>query len=233
MAKKKIFTKKNMFILFLLGCLTAATVVGGLHAKGATERLEAAEVAVQTAQTEVIKVKRENLALKMILTVVSSQECPAPVECPEPTTCETCPEPVQCPEPVECPAPVTCEPEIVTIRVIETEEVIKEIKVPVECPERPVEPDKKLEGFTPYLDLEGRTDGTAGAILGLDKEVVNKGRFSLRFFAELSHDVVQEDTETIGIEYDPYYCQEFECTEAIDMPQQDRTRGNFGIRFRF
>lgn len=233
MAKKKIFTKKNCFILFLLGCLSAATVVGVVHSKDASERLVAAELSAKTTQTKVVNLERENRALKIILQIVSSQTCPQPIECAEPEVCDTCAEPVECTEPIECPAAVTCEPEIITIRVIEKEIVIEEIQVPVECTHKPTEPDRKLEGFTPYLDLEGRTDGTAGAILGLDKELVSRGRFSMRFFAELSHDVVQKDTASTSIEIDSYYCEEFQCPEIIDAQQEDRTRGNFGIRFRF
>jgi hypothetical protein len=239
MAKKKIVTKKNAFILFLLGCLGAAIVAGVLHAGAATDRLAVAELKVEAAQAQVIDLKnerisliRQNIMFKMIIQMVSSRECPAPIECPEPEVYE----PQVCPEPVECPAPVTCEPEIITIRVIEEKEVIKEIRIPIECPTTPVEfvkQKKKVEGFTPYVDLLGRTNGTAGARLGIDKEIVHKPHFSLRFFAEISHDIIQDDQEAVGIELNPYYCEEFQCTEAVDAPQQDRTRGNFGIRFRF
>lgn len=231
MAKKKILTKKNMFILFLLGCLSAVTVIGVVHGQGDSERLAAAELSAKTAKTDITELIKENVALKVLLTIVSSHTCPAPIECAEPEVCDTCTEPEVCAEPITCKEPVTCEPEIVTIRIIEKEEVIKEIKVPIACTDTSVASEKKLEGFTPYLDLERRTDGTDGATLGFDKEVASKGRLSIRFFAELSHNIVQKDTEFTLI--DPYYCEEFQCSEIVDTPQEDRTRGNFGIRFRF
>ena len=221
-----------------------------LHAHNTAEDLEVAALDAQIANARVVEIIKQNgvlqteyVAMQELVIIATSKTCPEAPACPvlEPVAC---PKPIECPPPTvcqECPEPPKCEPEILTIRIVEKEEVIKEVLVPVSCTRGHTdEAIEKLEGFVPYLDLLGSTDGSAGARLGIDKELAQKGRFSFRLFAELSHDLIEVDQDLVDFEMpEDWYCSEdyqkgtsAGCSSP-GISDNERTRGNLGIRFRF